>query len=337
MYTSVNNSTSLTTTEIDMSFSAHYKGLFFSTGGSIETKDKKSWESYRASSRTTIKGSGGDVALLSRLTEADPFKPNGHAYEQWLESTKKTPVSTSFELKGIWLLIADQTKRKQMERAFHKYAQSFRLAMTFENFELHTRLTVDATVVPEPARADKNDTQGWRLTVLDRQTPSKVVHNKSYPYNPNTWRASAPAMYKAMIDDVNRLNLNNRSYIVVASTYGIVLGLAPPSNEVYEFLLNAGGGKQLEFFENVPRFSANPNGVIRYAMIGVPKTGKGAGIEVLSLSSQGKLPSDINAKAFLYKSVLEGDYNLGREGRLSMEKEVEEAMTEQIAESAHAE
>jgi hypothetical protein len=312
MYTSVQKTSELSKTQIDMGFSASYKGMFFSGSFSVDSKQEAAFQKYRESSSTKVNGIGGDTALLVQLANAPAFTDNRDLYNRWTQSIKTNPAATNFRLRGIWTLAKD--KRDSLQAAFDKYAESYRLNARIESQNEIARFFVGGEYIPEPAKptAKQDANQGWRFTVLDRKT-LKLVHNKYYGFDPRSYAGTTRIMYDNMKKDIESLGLNDRKYIWMVSTYGLALSIAPPSSEIYTYLRNAGGGQKLYFYEYLSSHSSSGSVLVRFNMIGIPKSGANAGIEGYAdnIGKTGQLVvDDVTLKGLMYRSIVDETYSI---------------------------
>lgn len=313
MYTSILKTSQLSKTEIDMAFSAQYKGAFFSGSFSVSTKDEKAFQKYRESSRTRISAMGGDATLLGKISNVAPFENNVALYNQWVDSVKYNPAAINFKLRGIWML-CDVDKRKAMQAAFNRYKETFRVKTRIESMDAQVNFFVGGNHIPEPAKptveADKR--QGWRFTVVDRYNLGKIIHNKYYGYDPYNFSRSATAMYDSMKNDIESLGLNNKRYLWMMSTYGRILAIAPPTSTMYTYMTNAGGGDALNFFTYLCKYSSSDSVLMRYNLIGVPQSGTAAGIENYSDNNRGRgtMAPFIKLYGVLDRSIIDGSYSI---------------------------
>lgn len=326
LFNQVHKSSNLTSAQLEVALQAEYDGLFTTGTLDVSVLGQSNWNSYASSSNVTIKASGGDQALATRLAGADPFAFSAGSvdlYAKWATSLGVLPAVVDFQLGGVWDLVSDQNRARALQEAWQLYAQ-----------EMHPRVWVQTTsstvswpnsVAPTPpilivGKALKPATAptspvGLQAVVLsgdDVTSPDAVLFNRFYSMpKQQDWGSVYQTMWDSLTDDVLG-SYDEPGNILVLATFGLDRDM-PPTDEALSLLETAGAGDVLNTWVSTsdPGSKSGVNNWVGqphdYAIVGV--FGRGPGTAVEAVVDADRI-ARLSLQVFLYRERYDGQYQL---------------------------
>ena len=297
-YVAVHQSDSMKAAQISAKMEAEYKGLFVSGKASAEMSSDEEWKSYRKSKTASIRIKGGGDEERDVLNQVDTKSLDSMSqatldnYGRWLRSVAANAAVMDFRLTGIWEICG--AKRKAVEDAFREYGDMMRPKLQIETrtmvrgkdsyapsvFLGGSLVPADKPIVPDRGWG------GYRLLVIDRRKPSLSGVKMSKLYSvPSGDGSQYQQVFAEMYKDLHDGGFVDNKYFFVLATYG-ALNSFPPTPKFISQMQEAGAGPKLARWVESAGGSIGTAGIkagVNYILVGIMKSGPGAGVEALGL------------------------------------------------------
>jgi hypothetical protein len=133
---------------------------------------------------------------------------------------------------------------------------------------------------------------GWQMVVLDSQDGNRVVFNQFFTLLAQQgWMGNYQQMYTDMYNALTQQGFTTPRYVLVLASFCVDANMLPTA-PLFDFLLNAGAGQQLFYWQthcDPGSQVGNPNSWISYngvyILVGHPGAGEGSGAEVYTQTS----------------------------------------------------
>ncbi|MEA2328394.1 MAG: hypothetical protein QOE68_3353 [Thermoanaerobaculia bacterium] len=244
-YLAVEKTFSSDETTIHTDVELEYDAVFLD----VKTKASADWETLTqnwASSRTVqIAAVGGDNSLVSLI---DPgYDTSAHdAFQQWVDSMKRSPAITDFALRRLSLVCGD--KAHAMNAAIDSYTNDALFVSADIEFPptksgvttsfliaLNGNTIYPSPDVPMPPPQDSFPTSGFQIAVFHPHTFQTLLSRVYYFAAPI---GHSDDVYASMSADVR--NLPDIPYLVAVVGFGIDLVGNYPSSDVASWFINCG-------------------------------------------------------------------------------------------------
>jgi MAC/Perforin domain len=293
-YVALKQSDTMRAQQIKAKMEAEYNGLFVSGKATAEMSSDQEWKSYRLGKTAAIRIKGGGDQERDQLNQVDAGSLDSMSqntvvrYNRWLDSVANNAAVMDFKLTGIWEVCG--AKRKAVEDAFRQYGDMMRPKLHVETRTVPGNGYVPSVFlggsrVPVDAVVDKG-WGGYRLLVIDRRQPSVAGVRWSKLYSvPSGDGSQYRQVFDVMYDDLHQGGFVDNRYFFVLATYGAYNSF-PPTPRFIEQMQEAGAGPRLARWIESAGGKIGTMAVtadVNYILVGIMKSGPGAGIEGLGL------------------------------------------------------
>jgi hypothetical protein len=330
-YVAVQQSDRMKATQIEAKMKAEYEGLFVNGKASAEMSSDEGWKSYRKSKTAQILIKGGGDVERDNLNHVKFKSDDGMSqatvdmYKLWLRTVAANAAVMEFGLTGIWEVC--DAKRKVVEDAFREYGNMMRPKL---HVETRTMVRAGESYAPSvflggglvPADKPIVPDKGWggyRLLVIDRRKPSLSGVKMSKLYSvPSGDGSQYQQVFAEMYKDLHDGGFVDNKYFFVLATFG-ALNSFPPTPKWIEQMQEAGAGPKLARWVESAGGRIGTMGItadVNYILVGIMKSGPGAGVEGLGLFPMKEPPPRVphisKADAYFYSLGAGKPYVLGR-------------------------
>jgi hypothetical protein len=326
----VQQSDRMKATQISAKMNAEYNGLFVTGKASAAMSSDEEWKEYRKSKIASIRIKGGGDGERARLNNVDIKTDDSMSqatvdtYNLWLGTVATNAAVMDFRLTGIWEVCG--AKRKAVEDAFREYGDMMRPKL---HVEARTFVRPGDSYAPSvflgggliPANKPVVPDKGWggyRLLVIDRRKPSLSGVKMSKLYSvPSGDGSQYQQVFAEMYKDLHDGRFVDNKYFFVLATFG-ALNSFPPTPKWIEQMQEAGAGPKLARWveSGGGRFGTMAiTADVNYILVGIMKSGPGAGVEGLGLflmNPPPRVPHISTADVYFYSLGAGRPYVLGR-------------------------
>jgi hypothetical protein len=295
-YVAVRHTETMKAVQISAKMEAEYNGLFVSGKASAEMSSDQEWKSYRQSKKASIIIKGGGDLERDTLAKVDAKSLDSMSpttverYDKWLATVSSNAAVMDFRLTGVWEVCGK--KRKAVEDAFREYGHMMRPLLHVETSTVVAAGTgytpgvfLAGTLIPAEAVLD-HGWGGYRMVVIDRRNPSPAGVRLSKLYSVLSGDGSQYGrVFDAMAADLASGGFVDERYFLVLASFG-TLNAFPPVPAFIRQMQQAGAGQQLDNWIASAAGgigTAHITGDVNYILVGIMKSGPGAGIELFRL------------------------------------------------------
>nr|BFE57855.1 hypothetical protein GCM10020063_023810 [Dactylosporangium thailandense] len=275
---SVSKSYGYSEDEIKAKLKLEYKAVLTEARGEAQSDWKRVGRDWTNRREVRLYTLGGDSSILDALAPGfdDSFNDE---YKRWQNSVAAKPAVVDFRLAAIAKLFSG-TKAIAVQQASDAYIRSRLYAESKTGTCL---LSFNGRQLLPPGGGDR--VYGFQLAAIDREKLTKAWA-KSYSVRGDTSFTQYQARYDEALMDL--IPYRNDKYIVAFTTWSM-FGVNCPTEYFYEFLRELGAGPGLQDWAGVrdlrlqdPTWGSADIAHCNYALVGVPGSGPGTGIESFS-------------------------------------------------------